>query len=191
MTDEPPMEDLRALWQNQQTDGGRMSAADVRQKSQELQERAHRRVLAIYATGAANAGLPVILMWFLPELRLALAYLAVTAVVLVAFVRRRSAIRTIPSDMTPAQGLTFYRRLLERERDFRRDSARWFTVGPGLNIVVLGLAYVSSPFFHGTVLELSLMAAVLVMHVIVLTYGAGKLRGEARKYQLKLDGASD
>jgi hypothetical protein len=56
----------------------------------------------------------------------------------------------------------FYRELLERERDFRRDSARWFSVGPGLNIIALTLVYVSSRLFHGTPIKLSLLATVLV-----------------------------
>ena len=187
MVNEPPRNDVRALWQDQQREGGRMSVAEVRSKAQQLQDKAQRRVMSIHAIGAANAGLPLILMWFFPDLRLGLGYLALTAAVLVFYVRRRSASRIIPPDMTPAQGLAFYRHLLERERDFRRDSVKWFTIGPGLNIVVLALVYVSSPFFHGTVLEYSVIAAVLVTHAALLTRVAGKLRQEARRYELELD----
>ena len=98
-----------------------MSVDAVRRKSQQLQDNARRRIAAFYAMGAANAGIPLVLMWFLPELRLGLGYLVLTAVFLVSFVRRRSGFRTVSPSMTPAEGLAFYRDLLARERDFRRD----------------------------------------------------------------------
>lgn len=185
----PP--DVRALWQNQPADGGSMLIAEVRRKSQELQERARRRVVAFYTMGAMNAGIPLILMWFLPELRLGLAYLAVTALFLVAYVRRRSDFRRISATIIAAEGLAFYRALLERERDFRRESTRWFTIGPALNIIVLALVYTASPLFHGTALELSIIALILTTHVIVLTRIAQRLRDEARTCQIELDRLRD
>ena len=41
------------------------------------------RIMAFYLMVAGNAGIPLALMWFLPELRFALGYLVATAVVLV------------------------------------------------------------------------------------------------------------
>jgi hypothetical protein len=191
MSNESSVRDVRALWQTQPGEGGNMSVADVQRKSQQLQEKARRRAMAFYVMGAMNGGLPLLLMWFLPELRWGLGYLAITAVFLVAFVQRRSAFRLMPANMTAAQGLAFYRRLLERERDFRTESTWWFTVGPGLNIIVLTLVYTMSPLFHRTPMELSIVAMTLVTHVIVLTRVAQKLRGEARTYQIALDGLTD
>jgi len=81
-----------------------MSIDAVRRKSQQLQDNARRRIAAFYAMGAANAGIPLVLMWFLPELRLGLGYLVLTAVFLVSYVRRRSGFRTVSPSMTPAQG---------------------------------------------------------------------------------------
>jgi hypothetical protein len=188
MVNEPPAPDLHALWQNQPAEGVTMSVAEVRRKSQELHDKARRRVLAIYLMGAGNAGLPLILIWFVPELRFALGYLVLTALALVYYVRRRSSLRALPPEVTPAQSLAFYRQLLERERDYRRESARWFTIGPGLNIIVLGLAYVSSPLFRGTTPEILFMASVLLAHAVVLTRAARRLGSEARKYQVELDG---
>jgi hypothetical protein len=191
MSNESSRRDVRALWQTQPGEGGNMSLADVRRQSQELQEKARRRVVAFYAMGAMNAGLPFVLMWFLPELRWGLGYLAITAVFLVAYVRRRSAFRLMPANMTAAQGLAFYRRLLERERDFRTESTWWFTVGPGLNIIVLMRVYTMSPLFHRTPMELSMVAMILVTHVIVLTRIAQKLRREAHTYQIELNALRD
>lgn len=187
MVNEPPVDDVRALWQSQQVEGGRMSASDVHRKSEELQQKVRRRSTAMYLIGAANAGFPLILMWFLPGLRLGLGYLVFTAVMLVFYVRRRSAVRVISPDMTVAQGRTFYRHLLERERDFQRNSARWFTIGPALNIIVLTLVYISSPIFHATPAELAFIAAVLVTHAVVLTRVSKRLVAEARRYQSELD----
>ena len=186
MADEP-LSDPRALWQNQPTEGVSMSVDAVRRKSQHLQDNARRRIAAFYAMGAANAGIPLVLMWFLPELRLGLGYLVLTAVFLVSFVRRRSGSRTVSPSMTPAQGLAFYRDLLARERDFRRDSTRWFTIGPALNIVVLSLVYVASPLFHGTTAELAVIGMILATHVVVLARIAPRLRNEARKFQTEID----
>lgn len=186
MADEP-QSDPRALWQNQPTEGVSMSADAVRRKSDQLQDSARRRIAAFYAMGAANAGIPLVVMWFLPELRLGLGYLVLTAVFLVAFVRRRSGSRTVSPSMTPAQGLAFYRDLLARERDFRRDSTRWFTIGPALNIVVLSLVYVASPLFHGTTAELAVIGMILATHVVVLARIAPRLRNEARKFQTEID----
>lgn len=184
---ERPVDGVRTLWQNQPVDGSPMSASDVRRKSEELEKKTQRRLRAMYVIGAANAGLPLILMWFLPELRLALAYLVLTAAVLVFYVRRRSAARAISPDMTVAQGRAFYRQLLERERDFRRSSVKWFTIGPSLNIIVLTFAYVSTRAFHAAPAALAIIAVVLVTHVVVLTSIAKKLSAEARRYQSELN----
>jgi cobalamin biosynthesis protein CobD/CbiB len=187
MVNEPPVPDVRGLWQRQPAEGGSMSAAEVRRKSVELQERARRRMAGIYMAGAGNAGIPLILMWFLPELRLALGYLVVTAIFLVSFVRRRSSLQEISPTMTAEQGLVFYRQALQRERDARRDSTWWFTIGPALNILILGLVYVRSPLFDGTLAEVFLLATVLATHVVVLAVVARQLRGKARAYQRELD----
>lgn len=164
-----------------------MSASEVRRKSQELQDKARRRLIAMYLMGATNAGFLVILMWFIPELRVAFGYLVLTAAMLVFFVQRRSRVRPLSPDITVSQGLTFYRQLLERERDFRRHGARWFSIGPGLNIVVLTLVYMSSPLFHGAPAEIGFIAAVLVTHVIVLTQVSKRLTAEASRYQAELE----
>jgi hypothetical protein len=164
-----------------------MSAADVRRKSEELQQKARRRLTAMYVIGAGNAGIPLILMWFLPSLRLGLGYLVFTAAMLAFYVRRRSAMRDISPEMTEAQGRTFYRHLLGRERDFQRNSARWFTIGPALNSIVLTFVYISSPVFHGTRVEVALIAAVLVTTVFALIRVSRKLAAEARRYQSELD----
>ena len=186
MADEP-LSDPRALWQNQPTEGVSMSVDAVRRKSQQLQDNARRRIAAFYAMGAANAGIPLVLMWFLPELRLGLGYLMLTAVFLVSYVRRRSGFRTVSPSMTPAEGLAFYRDLLARERDFRRDSTRWFTIGPALNIIVLSLVYIASPLFHGTTAELAVIGMILATHVVVLARIGPRLRNEARKFQTEID----
>ena len=89
--------------------------------------------------------------------------------------------------MTPAQGLAFYRDLLARERDFRRDSTRWFTIGPALNIIVLSLVYIASPLFHGTTAELAVIGMILATHVVVLARIGPRLRNEARKFQTEID----
>ena len=187
MADEPLAPDVRALWQHQVTEGGDMSATEVRRRAEELQEKARRRLTGIYLSGAGNAGIPLVLMWFLPELRLGLGYLVVTAIVLVSFVRHRSAFRSVSPTMPAAQGLVFYRHLLERERDFRRDSARWFTIGPALNIIALILVYISSPLFHGKAGEIAVMVLILTTHAIVLTLVARRMGEEARRYQTELD----
>jgi hypothetical protein len=182
-----PLSDPRALWQNQPTEGVSMSVDAVRRKSQQLQDNARRRIAAFYAMGAANAGIPLVLMWFLPELRLGLGYLMLTAVFLVSYVRRRSGFRTVSPSMTPAEGLAFYRDLLARERDFRRDSTRWFTIGPALNIIVLSLVYIASPLFHGTTAELAVIGMILATHAVVLARIGPRLRNEARKFQTEID----
>jgi hypothetical protein len=187
MAAEPPVPDVRILWKNQADEGGRVSVDDIRRASRKLEETVARRARLVYLAGAGNAGLPLVLMWFLPELRLALAWLVVTAVVLVSYVRRRSAFQSVSPDSTADQGLTFYRRLLERERDFRHSSTRWFTIGPALNIAVLMIAYTTSPLFHGTVPELAAVAVILATHVVVLAHAVRRLRREARAYQLELD----
>jgi hypothetical protein len=130
---------------------------EARRRAAELEEKARRRVAAIYMSGAGNAGIPLVLMWFLPELRLGLGYLVVTALV------------------------------LERERDFRRDSAHWFTIGPAMNIIALILVYISSPLFHSRAGEVAVMVLIVATHAIVLTLVARRMGEEARRYQTELD----
>ena len=103
------------------------------------------------------------------------------------FVRRRSALRTLAPAWTPSEGLTFYQRLLEHERDFQRDSVRWFTIGPALNILMLGFVYAASPLFHGTAPEIAVMTTIFATHVVALTLVARRLRGLADKCQVELD----
>ncbi len=187
MADEPLNRGLRALWQTQPTEGRVMSIEEVRDRSLKLQEEARRRVARMYAVAAANIGLPLVLMWFIPDLRPALAWLVVTAVFLMLFVRRRSALRTLAPAWTPAEGLTFYRHLLEHERDFQRDSVLWFTIGPALNILMLGFVYAASPLFHGTAPEIAAMTTIFATHVVVLAVIGRRLRGLADKCQVELD----
>lgn len=164
-----------------------MSIEEVRDRSLKLQNEARRRVVLMYAIAAANIGLPLVLMWFLPHLRPALAWLVVTAVSLMWFVQRRSVLRTVAPAWTPAEGVTFYRRLLEHERDFRRECRRWFTIGPALNIVALGLVYAASPLFHGTVPEIAVMTSILATHAVALALIAKRLGALADKCQMELD----
>jgi hypothetical protein len=184
---EPPLPGVHALWQSQHAEGERVSAEDIRRKSERLQQTARRRTTAFYLMGAGNAGIPLALMWFLPELRLALGYLVVTAVVLVSYVRRRSAFLTLPPAAAHAQGLAFFRELLARERDFRRDSTRWFTIGPALNIIVLCAVYVRSSLFHGTAVELAVVGVVVATHAVLLARIVQRLRGEVRAFQRQID----
>jgi hypothetical protein len=164
-----------------------MSSAMVRQRSETLLGKARRRVAIMYAAGVGNVGLSLALMWFAPALRPGLGYLVVTALALVVWVRRSHSQRTLAPDLAWAQGLAFYRSLLERERDFHRDSARWFVIGPAANIVVLGLVYVASPLFRGSASELLFMAMVLAAHIVILTQAYRRLRREAATYQAELD----
>jgi hypothetical protein len=187
MADEPLIRGLRALWQTQPTEGRAMSIEEVRDRSLKLQDEARRRVTRMYAIAAANTGLPLALMWYLPHLRLALAWLVATALFLMLFVRRRSALQTVAPAWTPAEGLTFYRRLLEHERDFQRDAVWWFTIGPALNILMLGIVYAASPLFRGTVQEIAAMTFIFATHVVVLALIARRLRGLADKCQAELD----
>jgi hypothetical protein len=184
---EPPVPGLHALWQNQHTEADRVSADDIRRKSERLQDTARRRIMAFYLMAAGNAGIPLALMWFLPELRLALGYLVATAVVLVSYVRRRSALLTLPPAAAHAQGLAFFRELLARERDYRRDGTRWFTIAPALNILVLSAVYVRSALFHGTAVELALIAVVVATHAVLLARIVQRLRGEVRAFQRQID----
>jgi hypothetical protein len=43
MVNEAFGDDVRALWQSQQGDGGHMSASEARSKSEDLQDKARRR----------------------------------------------------------------------------------------------------------------------------------------------------
>jgi hypothetical protein len=187
MADEPLDRGLRALWQAQPTEGRVMSIEEVRDRSLKLQEEARRRVVRMYVIAAGNIGSPLVLMWFLPHLRPALAWLAATGVFLMWFVQRRSVLRTVAPAWTPAEGATFYRRLLEHERDFQRESSRWFTIGPALNILVLAAVYAASPLFRATVPEIAVMATILATHVVLLVIILKRLRGLAAKYQTELD----
>jgi hypothetical protein len=191
MADEPLVRGLQALWQTQPVEGAVMSLEEVRDRSRKLQEDARRRLARMYAIAVGNTALPLVLMWYLPQLRLALAWLVVTAVSLTLFVHRRSVLRTprpaLVAALAPAEGLTFYRRLLEHERDFHRDSTRWFTIGPAVNILVLGSVYAASPLFRGTAPEIAAMAVIAATHVVVLALVAKRLRSLAHKNQVELD----
>lgn len=187
MSAETPERDVKALWRGQDSEGDRMSIAQITHRSQTLLDRARRRVAFMYAAGVANAGLALVLMWFQPALRAGLGYLVVTAVFLMAWVRRRHTQRTLPPDLAWTEGLAFYRSLLEHERDFHRDSARWFVIGPAANIVALSAVYVASPHFKGSPMEMLFLMTVIGTHIVVLAQVYRRLRREAAADQAELD----
>jgi len=94
---------------------------------------------------------------------------------------------TPPPAAAHAQGLAFLRELLARERDYRREGTRWFTIGPALNIIVLCAVYVRSSLFHGTAVELAVIGDVVVTHAVLLARIVQRLRGEVRAFQRQID----
>lgn len=122
MASEPPENDIRIKWQSQPNEPTRMSVEEIRQKARKLQRKARREVLLLY-------GFALLFVVFFGRSflkandtlsRVGFALMVVSALYFPYQAQKRLWPRSASTEPASTTGLDFYRRELERRRDYSR-----------------------------------------------------------------------
>jgi len=137
--------DLRARWQSQPGDDGKIPLGDIRVEAQSFQDRIRRRNTREYFASSVTILIFVLEILFIPfplPVRVALL-LWIAAIVNFMFqIRKRGSQRALPEDLG-ASCLDFHRRELERQRDGLESFWRWglLPAVPGTVVLVISIAF--------------------------------------------------
>jgi len=175
--------DLRAQWQSQAGDGGKMSVEEIRVEAQRLHDRWRRRNIREYISAAITALiflLEILFIKFPLPVRVALVLFIVGLVVFVYQLRKRARPRTLPATLG-SQCLDFHRRELERQRDVLQGFWSWVVPPfvPGALVLIVSISFAPRGL---------LMASILTAFFASLfTYFAKLNQRAARRLQRKID----
>jgi hypothetical protein len=133
MPNDPSGNDPRKIWQNQPTEPSTMTLLLIRSKVRELHARTRRQLLG-------NLAVPLVVAVFYgfgvkefhgvaPALELLFAFAIVWSLAGQYFLNRGMWHRAMPGDAALSTGLEFYRRELERRRNYFRRVLLW-SFGP-------------------------------------------------------------
>jgi hypothetical protein len=131
VTSEPPTNDIRTKWQNQPNEPNGIPVEEIREKAQKLQRKARREVLLFYAFAL------LFVVFFgrsfarthetLP--RIGLSLLIAWSLYFPYQAQKRIWPRSSAAKVASTTSLDFYRRELERRRDYARHVWQWL-LGP-------------------------------------------------------------
>ncbi len=142
MSSEFPMNDPRNIWQNQPTEGFKMSAAELHLKAQKFEKRISRRNLREYVASAiVIAVFGYYISLFPSTLTRTGCVLIIAATLFVVYtLHKRGAARTMPAGLEFRSCVEFHRQELQRQRDLLRGVWWWylFPFVPGLIVFSLG-----------------------------------------------------
>jgi len=185
MASEPPENDIRSKWQNQPNETTRMSIEEIRQKAWKLQRKARREVLVLY--GFALLFVVFFGMSFVKAndtlSRAGFALMVVSALYFPYQAQKRLWPRSESTESASTTGLDFYRRELERRRDYWRHI--WGLLGPlffSSGVVLLAvLKAMKNPGLWLNLLPFTLLLAIWAASFIPLR------KRELRKIQREID----
>lgn len=189
MPNDENQNDLRARWQNQPPEGGKISLEEIRAQAQRFQKRIRNRNVREYI-----ASIIVILIFtsyiFLLKpvvLRVASGMIIVGTLWAMFQLHKRASTRTPPGGAASTACLEFHRRKLERQRDALLGIWTWYLLPfmPGIVLFIAGIAM--APGARGWVATLIVIAvfAATITFVLKLNYRA------ARRVQRMIDELRD
>src|SRR5262245_20486948 len=112
--------DLRARWQSQPAQGGKVPLDEVRVQAQRFQKRIRNRNIREYVSAAITCAMFGAQIWLFkqaPVIRVGLVLIVAGVLLMVYQIHKWGASRPVPSDLASASCLEFHRRKLERQRD--------------------------------------------------------------------------
>ncbi len=184
MPDNASTNDLKNLWRNQMTEQPQISVERFRHKARKLRKKARREVYRLSAMAVIVVSFALVAMARTHETaqHIGLGIVAVWGLLL-PFLAHRMLRPAAQSDQaTLASSIDFYRKQLERHRDYRRQM--WIWVAAPL---FLGAAV----FFAPTLLEHPKLAPNVLPFALLLTLWAVAFfylsRRKFRKLRRKLD----
>jgi hypothetical protein len=177
-------DDLRARWQNQPAEGGRMSLEEIRTQADRFQKRMRRtynreQVAAI----TVIFWMAAYVWWLKPVLFKVAAGLAIPATFLMLYqLRKRASPRTLPQDLGLTSSVAFLRNELERQRDARRTTWKWYLSPFFPSVLTFTIGFYFLP--RGGLVLSSIVGAMFVVDFVVIA----KLNERAaRRLQRQID----
>ena len=189
MTNESlPNREWQNVWQNQPTEGIRMSVDEIRRRAGKFERKIYWRNAREYA-----AALAVVIFFGFelsrgPDLLTGAGFALMIAgmLYLVAQLYRRTSPRSLPAEMRAASGVDFYRRELERQRDALRSVWRWY-LGPLVPGVVVTMVAMARNNPHHIQHDRWFLAAYGVLVALAFAYGGRLNTKAARRLQRQID----
>ena len=137
--------DLRARWQSQPGDDGKMPIGDIRVEAQSFQDRIRRRNTREYFASSVTILIFVLEILFIPfplPVRVALLLWIAAIVNFIFQIRKRGSSRALPADLG-SSCLDFHRRELERQRDALASFWLWGVVPclPGGAVLAIAISF--------------------------------------------------
>ncbi len=186
MPNEFPMNDPQSVWQNQPTEPLKLSATDLRRKALEAQSRTRFAVLFTSIIGIMCC---VVFAWSFGRAHAALARIGYALVCLCMIYAAYHAYKwtwpgNLPEEAPINTCLEFYRRELERQRDYNR---RWWRSGlPVLTLLGVVMAAVGTgarntpphPLLNALPFFLALAIWVVAFILLRKKLGRGNLQRE-------------
>ena len=188
MTEPPADDEIRGLWQNQPLELGKMSLEEIRQRAQRLQKKNRREVLLFCAFAL------LLVFFFSRSLarshetlpRVGLALLIGWAVYFPYQAYRRIWPRSSAAEAALTTCLEFYRKELQRRRNYTQQIWQWF-LGP----LFISLAVFLLPAVVKAIDSPSRWLNLLPFGLLLALWAAvffPRRRRELRKLQQELDG---
>jgi uncharacterized membrane protein len=162
----PPNDRLKAVWQNQPSEGLQMSVDEIRRRAGKFQKKINWRNAREYV-----AALVVIVIfgfdfWHTSDALARVAFGMIIAGTLYVMwqLHQRGASRSLPAEMGLASGLQFYRQELKRQRDLVRSVASWYLgpMVPGLVVLMVARARTNPGHLRPIGLSSALIALIFV-----------------------------
>jgi hypothetical protein len=178
---------VQQVWQSQATEAPRISLAYVQQQAGTLERRARWRNALEYCTAVFACGLFLLIAWQQPSGRpIMLAALACSVLWALWYLVRWHQLASVaarPEEAGVLDTLRYQRRQLERQRDARRGSWRWWGL-PALPAYAL--------FIASLIIEMDPVPWIGVAFLVGwLLLGGGLfvwyLESEARRFQREID----
>jgi len=141
MTNEsPPNDRLKSVWQNQPSEGMRMSVDEIRRRAGKFQKTIYWRNAREYVAGLAVVVFFGFMFWLSSDVltRVSCGLVNVGVLYIMWHLHQRGSSRNLPADLGLASGIEYHRRELERQRDLLQ-SVWWWYLGP---MIPGGVAFV-------------------------------------------------
>jgi hypothetical protein len=189
MNDESPQDrELKELWQNQKTEGVRMSVAEIQASAGRFQRRIQGRNLREYVAAAAVVVFFAFEFWRAGDVlvRAGFALLIAGMCYLAWQLHARGSWSALPRDAGLSTYVEFKRRELERQRDALSSVWRWYLgpLVPGLVVLMIAFGRANP----GHLPHMWLAVGVYGAAVAALFIWIGRLNSAAaRKLQKEID----
>ena len=166
VNESPPNDRLKTVWQNQPSEGIRMSVDEIRHRAGKFQKKVYWRNAREYIAAIVVLVIFGFDFWHTSDAlaRVAFGLIIAGTLYVIWHLHQRGASRSVPTEMGLASGLEFHRRELERQRDLLRSVWSWYLgpVIPGLVVLMVARARIDPGHLRNIGLSSALIALVFV-----------------------------